>query len=160
MKKKLLIIIGNLFLSGIVFSQNWTKSDIDFFVEECILEAENHFTKNGALEYCNCSVEKVMKLYPDVQLVENLTEEEINFIALECVLQISETEDGVALSWDEETKKAFIENCEIELQGSGINAQQYCACALEEVIILYPNPLDSIDMTPEVIDKIALKCLE
>lgn len=160
MKKILLTLIGTSFISGVLLSQNWSKSDIDFFVKECVIEAQSYFTKDGALKYCNCSADKVMELYPNVQAVENLTDEEVDFVALECILQILETEDDIFLTWDETTKAAFIEGCEEELMGSGINVQQYCPCALEEVIILYPTPFEAINIAPEILDRIALKCLE
>jgi hypothetical protein len=160
MKKILLTIIGNLLLSGSLLSQNWSKSDIELFVKECITEAENYFTKDGALEYCNCSAEKVMELYPDVLSVENLTDKEIGIVAFECVSQILETRDDVFLSWDETTKAAFIESCEEELTGTEVNAKSYCPCALEEVIILYPTPFEAMSIAPDVLERIALKCIE
>lgn len=160
MKKILLTLIGTFFLSGILLSQNWNKSDIDFFVKECVVEAQNYFTKEGALKYCNCSVEKVMELYPDVQSVENLTEEEIDFVALECILQITDEGEDIFLTWDEATKAAFIESCEEELIGAGVNSKSYCHCALEEVMILYHTPFEAMSIAPDVLDRIAVKCLD
>lgn len=160
MKKILLTLLGTCFLSGALLSQNWSKSDVDFFVKECVIEAQSYFTKDGAVKYCNCSAEKVMELYPDVQSVESLTDEEVDFVALECLLQISEEGEDMFLTWDETTKAAFIASCEEELTGTGISSKSYCPCALEEVMILYPTPFEAINITPDVLNKIALKCLE
>lgn len=160
MKKILLTLLGTFFLSGALFSQNWSKSDVDFFVKECVVEAQSYFTKDGALKYCNCSAEKVMELYPDVQSIENLTDEEVDFVALECILQILEEGENIFLTWDETTKAAFIESCEEELAGTGINSKGYCPCALEEIMILYPTPFEAINIDSDVLDRIAIKCIE
>lgn len=141
-------------------AQTWSQEEINLFTESCMNEAKAVFTEAGAKEYCDCSVIKVMALYPDAEEVDNLTEQEINTIATECMEPLLEKEGVLLTGWPDEAKKGFLEACEEELIGSGIDAKKYCPCALEEVILLYPTPMGAAELSEEELDKIVEKCMQ
>lgn len=160
MKKLLFIAVSMLLLPTIGSAQKWSKSDSDIFIESCVSEAQNYFTPEGALEYCNCTMEKIMVMYPDAEYIDQMTDDELNTVAEECILQIAETTgDDIFLKWTDETKVAFIEGCSEELVDSGIDASVYCPCALEEIMKVYNTPFAAMSMSEEVLFEIAAKCL-
>lgn len=158
--RNLFLIFGtSVLFSGVSVAQTWDKEDIDIFVKSCKLEAQNYFTEEGALEYCNCSTEKIMRLYPNSEDVEKMTNEELNAIAEECLAEILEEEKDIFLKWTEDSKIAFVEGCEEELEGSGIDGKIYCPCALGEILLLYKTPFEATDMTEDILYQIAEKCI-
>lgn len=160
MKKLLFIAVSMVLVPTIGSAQKWSKSDSEIFIESCVGEAQNYFTPEGALQYCSCTMEKIMVLYPDAAYVDEMTDDEMNTVAEECILQIGETTgDDIFLKWTDETKAAFIEGCSGELLGSGIDPSVYCPCALEEIMKVYTTPFAAMSMSEEVLFEIAAKCL-
>lgn len=160
MKKLLFIAVSVLVLPNVASAQKWSKSDIEIFVESCVGEAQSYFTSEGALQYCNCTMEKIMVLYPDAEYIDQMTDDELNTVAEECIFQIAETTgDDIFLKWTDETKVAFIEGCSEELIGSGIDASVYCPCALEEIMKVYTTPFQAMSMSEDVLFEIASKCM-
>lgn len=140
-------------------AQSWSKEDTEIFIESCVTEARTYFTQEGAFEYCSCTMEKIMVLYPDAIYIDLMTDEELGIVAGQCINEIMEGDKDVLLTWEENTKAAFIEGCEEELAGTGIDAKIYCPCALEEVMKQYKTPFEAESMTEEVLYEIAGKCL-
>lgn len=159
MKKILLTLIGTSFISGVLLSQNWSKSDIDFFVKECVIEAQSYFTKDGALKICNCSVEATMELYPYTKSPEELTEEEIDIVSWECIVQLLEKNDDILLKWDETTEANFIKQCKEDfIELPLFNAEENCPCILEAVMPRYTTPFELMGIDPGIYYEIMLWC--
>ncbi|MBP8244223.1 MAG: hypothetical protein KAX45_06775 [Chitinophagaceae bacterium] len=62
-------------------SDGWPQSSKDEFVNSCVREAvKNGNTRSYSERYCECMVDKMESLYPDVEEVAKLTEEEVGEI--------------------------------------------------------------------------------
>lgn len=62
-------------------ASGWPQSSKDEFVNSCVREAvKNGQTRSISERYCECMVEKMEGLYPDVSEVETLTEDDINSV--------------------------------------------------------------------------------
>ncbi|HRG81662.1 MAG TPA: hypothetical protein PLO99_04050 [Chitinophagaceae bacterium] len=62
-------------------ASGWPQSSKDEFVNSCVREAvKNGQTRSISERYCECMVEKMEALYPDVSEVETLTEDDINSV--------------------------------------------------------------------------------
>lgn len=62
-----------------VTADGWPKASRDEFVSSCVREAVNAGqTRSISERYCECMLEKMEGLYPDVRDVEKLTEDDIN----------------------------------------------------------------------------------
>lgn len=140
-------------------AQQWAQQDRDAFVAECLNGAQQSMDATTAKAFCECSLEKVTLLYPDVEMTSQLTHQEVNAIALDCMQQLEGRGMDLDVEWDEATNNAFLENCSKQLIGSPINAKEYCSCALKEVRTSYPNPLHALNLSPEELQRILQKCL-
>lgn len=156
--KHILSLVIFLLASHVSMSQAWSKKESDVFIKTCVDEAKDFLSKDGATAYCKCTMEKLMRLYPNADDVDHLSEEEISVVAEECILSLSETND-LSMTWTKETQQEFIRGCEEELKGTDIDTKMYCPCALQEVMKLYKNPIDAVKMTEEETLRIAEKCL-
>lgn len=62
-----------------VSADGWPKASRDEFISSCVREAVNAGqTRSISERYCECMLEKMEGLYPDVNEVERLTEDDIN----------------------------------------------------------------------------------
>lgn len=62
-------------------ASGWPQSSKDEFVNSCVREAvKNGNTRSYSERYCECMVDKMESLYPDVEEVAKLTEEEVGEI--------------------------------------------------------------------------------
>ena len=63
----------------------WPQSERDAFITNCVSHAmqEGTISKTVAQNYCDCMLNKMETLYPDVQDAGKLTEEELNSPAME-----------------------------------------------------------------------------
>jgi len=62
-------------------ADGWPQSSKDQFVNSCVSEAvKNGQTRSVSERYCECMVEKMEALYPDVSEVERLTEDDITAV--------------------------------------------------------------------------------
>ena len=63
----------------------WPQSERDAFIANCVSHAmqEGTISKTVAQNYCDCMLNKMETLYPDVQDAGKLTEEELNSPAME-----------------------------------------------------------------------------
>lgn len=157
--KKLLSLAICCFIYGISTAQTWSKEETEDFMSTCISEAREFLTKEEARLYCQCTMEKIMLEYPNADDIDQLTEEEISVFVEECILSVVDLDDA-SYTWTEEVKREFIIGCGEELEGSGLDPKTYCPCALEEVMKLYTNPLDAVNMSDAETIRIAEKCLK
>lgn len=65
---------------------NWSKAGYDAFMNSCVDSAKDALGgETEARKYCDCSASKLQIMYPDETKVSQVTEEEINKIAAECL---------------------------------------------------------------------------
>jgi hypothetical protein len=62
----------------------WPQQEIKAFRESCFENAKNGIGEEGALKYCECMLEKIMKKYPDVYDAEKITMGETMELAKDC----------------------------------------------------------------------------
>lgn len=158
MNKTLLTLLVGFLIIHSCSAQTWSKLEKNTFVNACIDEAKGIFTAEGAKVYCGCSLEKAMALYPNPDQIDNMTDEEAEILAMECLSVMLESEKDYFLGWTAEAKAEFVNACKEELMGSGLDSS-YCNCALQETMKLYKNPYKAAYLTDEESDKIAEKCL-
>jgi hypothetical protein len=65
--------------------KNWAGAEVDTFMENCTSSAEEGLGRERANDYCSCMLYKLMALYPNAATVGNVSEEEINRLAGDCL---------------------------------------------------------------------------
>lgn len=140
----------------------WTEKNIKEFEKNCVGFLESEGVEN-AKEYCDCLLESSVKAYPDPAVAFELEQNDIValFEKSECLddLLMIKIEDP----WTEEVDSLFTEHCVIAQKGKGVpkdKADAYCACALEEIKKIVPNPHHVMALTEEELSQILEKCEE
>ena len=66
-------------------SDSWPSNEKKAFINSCIENAQNSGASSEyAEDYCNCSLEKVMDAYPDINDVNKASIEELNNLVEDC----------------------------------------------------------------------------
>ena len=143
-----------------VEKHQWTEKNIQEFEKNCVGFLESEGVEN-ATEYCDCLLESSVKAYPDPAVAFELEQNDIValFEKSECLddLLMIKIEDP----WTEVVDSLFTEHCVIAQKKKGVpkdKAGAYCACALEEIKEIIPNPHHVMALTEEELDHILEKC--
>lgn len=159
--KKVYLYFFILFFPGISNGQ-WTAEGKDKFLQQCRSSAATSFNKEAAGNYCNCMLNKISAAYSSESAVATIQQTEIDTLAAECVSELmveKEKNSTYGAWWSAEVRKEFISSCQEKLKGSSVDGEKYCSCALDEMIILFPDPLNATNIKDADLYKIAVKCL-
>jgi hypothetical protein len=63
----------------------WSQDVQDAYVNSCFESAKGGMKEDVAKEYCNCTLGKIMAKYPDPTELQNLGQDEITSLAMECM---------------------------------------------------------------------------
>jgi|GEM_PF-4336494 len=66
------------------YVQGWTKAQQKKFFNQCAETASKQVGQERAQEYCNCMMKKIEKRYPNADDINQMTESEINKLAITC----------------------------------------------------------------------------
>ena len=167
---KLLLILLCLPLLFSCSDSNKTELVMNEVMKIC-KENNKAFTK----EECKCAFEKINKKYPSgkqlikqfgdpssIDFDENAFGLSVLSILTEClsVKYLDVNMEDTYNDWEDYLKKAYLQGC-IDGQTERENS---CKCILNELILLYPNPQDYLELVKngniELIDwqKISEKC--
>lgn len=152
----LLLVVPNL------TNGQWTNEGKDKFLQQCLTSAATSFNKEAAGNYCNCLLEKITAVYSTEADAANAPQLVIDTLANKCVAKLMEAKEKnttYGAWWSAEIRKEFISSCQNKLKGSSVDGEKYCSCALEEMILLFPDPLNAVNIKDADLFKIAEKCL-
>ena len=127
---------------------------------KCLSEARKTMSEGASRYYCTCYSDQVYEQYANAHRIPS--EDTLKSYADSCIVKTKETylEKTFLMVWDPYYQNSFLESCISTLKGSSIDAEVYCNCALEKIMILYPDPQAVYTIPEEVMDKIAIECLE
>jgi len=148
----LMIIIGALFVSTYASAQsNWPKAERMAFMSNCVKEAEGAMGEDMATEYCFCMLGKVTEVYPKPEDALDMDMDQIKTMASDCF-----NLEG----WDEEYQDAFLSSCinSAVKNTSEEIATDFCSCMLVKLMLMYPDPEDTEDLSDEDISAISEGC--
>jgi len=160
MKKPVIYII--VFLFPLITNAQWTAEGKEKFLQQCLSSAATSFNKEAAGKYCSCMFEKISSLYSTDAHADKVTQQVVDTLANECVAELMEEKEKnttYGAWWSAEIRKEFISSCKEKLKGSSVDGEKYCSCALEEMILLFPDPLNATNVKDADLFKIAEKCL-
>lgn len=63
----------------------WTQDVQDAYVNSCVQSAKAGMSEEIATEYCNCTLGKIMNKYPDPTQLQQIGQDEITSLAMECM---------------------------------------------------------------------------
>jgi hypothetical protein len=66
-------------------SAAWSQDVQDAYVNSCFESAKAGMDEGVAREYCDCTLGKIMKKYPNPTELGNLAQDEITSLAMECM---------------------------------------------------------------------------
>ncbi len=66
-------------------SAAWSQDVQDAYVNSCFESAKSGMDEQVAKEYCDCTLGKIMAKYPDPTELQNLGQDEITSLAMECM---------------------------------------------------------------------------
>jgi hypothetical protein len=66
-------------------SAAWSQDVQDAYVNSCFDSAKSGMDEQVAREYCDCTLGKIMAKYPDPTELQNLGQDEITSLAMECM---------------------------------------------------------------------------
>ncbi len=129
---KYLTIFYAAVLTIVSCSSGWNEEAKSIYRDSCTISPEYE-------EYCECTLEKVMKASPNPADVGSL---DIDEIGQQCYY---------LLGWSEADKSNYMESCTVYP-----GMEEYCECTLEEAMQASPNIMDfeSVEM-----DRITSKCM-
>ncbi len=68
-----------------VQTDEWHKVAKEAYIEECVKEASKSISYKEANNYCECTLKKMMKKYPNALDADKVTEEEILELVRDCL---------------------------------------------------------------------------
>lgn len=140
----------------------WNNDAKDRFLKQCYESSATSFNKEASGNYCNCMFEKVEAKYSSEAEAAKIPQSEIDTFAKECVNELmieKEKNSTFGAWWSAEIRKQFIAGCNEKLKGSSVDAEKYCTCVLDEMILLSPDPLNASNIKDADLFKLAEKCL-
>ena len=157
---------------GMSTAGNWSLSDKDDFVRECVDKASVHLGPDGARTYCNCMQEKIESKYPEVKNTVNIDKVEMAGYRDACIaennldpdksLGNNSQGDGGNSPWSAADKKEFMDNCTPPLtsQMGASKANNYCECMLQKLMVAAPNSQDASKVGESTMTEWAKDCLK
>ena len=126
---KYLTILAIASLTLISCSSGWGDEEKSAYMDACTIDADME-------DYCECTLDKVMKASPDPA---DATQVDIMSIADECIHLMPGMEDYQDLMdeydpWSDEEKGAYMNACAIDA-----DMEDYCECTLDKVMEASPN---------------------
>lgn len=88
---KILTIILFIFISSSIYGQNhkWEKEEVKAYMDACVESAKETIGEQEAYNYCDCTLRKVEKKYPNPIKLTKVSEKKKNKfimkIAQECI---------------------------------------------------------------------------
>lgn len=77
--------VNNTAVRCLEYQNNWSQQDQDQFMASCEREASSSMGEDGALNYCSCMLYKLTYKFPTTEGIDQMTEEEIDNMARECL---------------------------------------------------------------------------
>jgi hypothetical protein len=66
---------------------NWPASEVNAFTSNCVTEASGGMERAKAVSYCNCMLEKMQELYPDVKDAARVTDADMETASFKALIQ-------------------------------------------------------------------------
>lgn len=138
----------------------WSAEEIDQFKSDCQqLASELH--DEGDEIYCDCLFKEVNNQFPEHNETHELSQAQwINLIVNSDCHDDKFMED-YGSGWDEASSQAYLEGCKTAKMADGVagpEADSFCACTLEKLKSLIPNPQYSTEVTEEELSEILASC--
>ncbi len=141
-------------------NHQWTEKNKLEFERNCV----GFLEREGVVEaksYCDCLLEVSLEQYPDPAVASELEQNDIvdMFEKSKCLddVLLIKLEDP----WTEEVEGLFVEHCRMAQAEQGVGSEEaeaYCACALDQIKEIVPNPQHVISLTQEELDHVLEKC--
>ena len=149
---KHLTILAIAALTLVSCSSGWGDEEKSAYLDACTIDADME-------DYCECTLDKVMKASPDPA---DAAQVDIMAIADECMHLMPGMEDYQDLLddqdlmdeyevWSDEEKSAYMDACTIDA-----DMEDYCECTLDKVMKASPDAADAIQVD---IMSIAEECI-
>ena len=136
-------------------SGGWSSGDRVMFLNNCMFGSKKE--RAAAFGYCSCLLQRLESRYPTAVDARNVKQDSMTVWAKQCLGR-----EEKALSWDDATRKVFLDNCrETTLKMAGATpalAASYCSCMLKKVEAAYPNPKDASHLDQEKVKAWATDC--
>ena len=156
---KYLTIMAISMITLVSCSSGWGDEEKGAYLEACTIDSD-------MVDYCECTLDKVMKASPDPA---DAAEVDIMAIAEECIDLMPGLEDyqdllddqdvmddqevmGEYAPWSDEEKSSYMDACAMDS-----DMEAYCECTLKKVMEASPNAADAMSVD---IMAISMECID